>query len=263
LRYFYWHEVAAGVIRVVSSGDEVIVAGAGPGGGRVHLLSSRDRGGTWSEPVTVGPRSDGWWGPYIYPEIAIDGSGTWHVAGATNLATWKGFDLLHRESIDRGVTWSDPDTLNAGPRGVDYSDNDHAFRIRADGEVVTVAYTDVPFPEDPEERWAIHVASLRPAVHEPELERLRVVPRHNPLLRTEVAELLVFLPVAATLRSAVFNVFGREILSWTVPDAGSGETTLRWDGRDQRGRRVGAGVYFWRVEAGGRLGSRTVRQVLY
>jgi hypothetical protein len=127
-----------------------------------------------------------------------------------------------------------------------------------DGDDLFVAYSDYFIDET-----MIHIASRLGTIEEPSLGALGVVPRHNPSPRTEVAELLVFLPVGATLRSAVFNVFGREILSWTVPDAGSGETTLRWDGRDQRGRRVGAGVYFWRVEAGGRLGSRTVRQVLY
>ncbi len=58
----------------------------------------------------------------------------------------------------------------------------------------------------------------------------------------------------------VHDVVGRrvrEISDETIPP---GTTTLRWDGRDDAGRSVPAGVYFWRVTDGSRtLTQRSVR----
>jgi hypothetical protein len=54
---------------------------------------------------------------------------------------------------------------------------------------------------------------------------------------------------------AVFDVGGRRVRSWTFPGLAAGERVVRWDGRDQGGRRVGSGVYLVRLWA---QGSRVV-----
>jgi flagellar hook assembly protein FlgD len=60
---------------------------------------------------------------------------------------------------------------------------------------------------------------------------------------------------ATSFRGAVYDAGGRRVRSFA---AGSGQ--VFWDGRDTSGALVHPGVYFVRVEAGGR--ARTVRVAL-
>ncbi len=54
--------------------------------------------------------------------------------------------------------------------------------------------------------------------------------------------------VPCTVR--VYNVFGRRVATLAKGTYGPGEYTIQWDGTDDRGRRLRAGVYFCRAEAG-------------
>ncbi|KPL05823.1 hypothetical protein AMJ71_10785, partial [candidate division TA06 bacterium SM1_40] len=68
------------------------------------------------------------------------------------------------------------------------------------------------------------------------------------------------LAAAAQVRLAVYDIRGarvRELASGTAP---AGSHQVAWDGRDERGRKVGSGIYFCRLEAGER--SATRRMVL-
>jgi hypothetical protein len=55
-------------------------------------------------------------------------------------------------------------------------------------------------------------------------------------------------PAHATLE--VYNVAGRMVASVIDRDLGAGTHSVAWEGRDSRGRRVSAGIYFYRLEAG-------------
>jgi hypothetical protein len=75
-------------------------------------------------------------------------------------------------------------------------------------------------------------------------------PRPNPTSRGTTLHFV--LPREAFVSLAVFDANGRrvrELLKAVIP---AGEHTLRWDLRDQRGRSVGAGLYFAALEAEGR-----------
>ncbi|MCC7141955.1 MAG: agmatine deiminase family protein, partial [Candidatus Eisenbacteria bacterium] len=57
----------------------------------------------------------------------------------------------------------------------------------------------------------------------------------------------------------IVDTAGREVMRWNSP-VGAGQREIAWDGRDQRGRQVPAGVYLIRIEAGGQQRSaRAVR----
>jgi hypothetical protein len=58
------------------------------------------------------------------------------------------------------------------------------------------------------------------------------------------------LPGPAPVRLQVYDVAGRLIrtLAWLAPGAGTHEVT--WDGCNSNGKPMGAGVYFYRLEAG-------------
>jgi hypothetical protein len=63
---------------------------------------------------------------------------------------------------------------------------------------------------------------------------------------------------AAPVRIAILDVRGAVIRKWVPVMFEPGIHDLTWDLRDGRGREVGAGRYFMRVDAGGVPGSRTL-----
>jgi flagellar hook assembly protein FlgD len=59
----------------------------------------------------------------------------------------------------------------------------------------------------------------------------------------------------------VFDVAGRNVRTLVSGVQPAGERVLAWDGRDDQGGRLGAGVYMLRLEAGGHSETRSVRLV--
>jgi hypothetical protein len=57
-----------------------------------------------------------------------------------------------------------------------------------------------------------------------------------------------------TLR--IYDVTGRAVASLLESEHVAGEKHVRWNGRDRNGRQVATGVYFYRLEAGGRILSK-------
>ena len=67
---------------------------------------------------------------------------------------------------------------------------------------------------------------------------------------------LIRVPVsvaAGTARLAIHDLRGRRVRAW---DLAAGEFIIAWDGRDDRGRRLPAGVYIVRLEHGGSVMTR-------
>ncbi|KPK67201.1 hypothetical protein AMJ82_11085, partial [candidate division TA06 bacterium SM23_40] len=68
------------------------------------------------------------------------------------------------------------------------------------------------------------------------------------------------LAAAAQVRLAVYDIRGARVRGLVSGTAPAGSHQVAWDGRDERGREVGSGIYFCRLEAGER--SETRRMVL-
>ena len=80
----------------------------------------------------------------------------------------------------------------------------------------------------------------------------------NPFSRA--TRLTFTLAHAGPVSLRVFDVRGREVRTLVSETRGAGSHTLTWDGRDARGGGVPAGIYFVRLETGGRaLARRIVR----
>lgn len=81
-------------------------------------------------------------------------------------------------------------------------------------------------------------------------------PQPNP--STGTVTLAVSLTRAGVARLAIFGADGARVRSLVAGELPAGPHTLVWDGRDQRGRPVTAGVYYARFEAEGRSLRRTI-----
>ena len=68
------------------------------------------------------------------------------------------------------------------------------------------------------------------------------------------------LPKSTKVALRVLDPTGRRVRTLMQGDASAGSYTRVWDGRDDQGREVGAGVYFIAVSASG-LGERSVKLI--
>ena len=59
----------------------------------------------------------------------------------------------------------------------------------------------------------------------------------------------VALPTASHVTLEIYNLLGQRVVKLFDGPAQAGYLDLTWDGRDSRGRSVGSGVYFYKVEA--------------
>ena len=64
------------------------------------------------------------------------------------------------------------------------------------------------------------------------------------------------LPARSTVSLEVFDIRGRRIKTLTRGEWQAGFHALEWNGRDTAGRRVGPGVYLYRMKAGAFAASR-------
>jgi len=73
-------------------------------------------------------------------------------------------------------------------------------------------------------------------------------------------ELRYALPARGSVRVAVYDVSGRRVAVLAEGDQEAGMHVARWDGHDERGGRAEPGVYYVRLEFGGRTASQKVVQ---
>ena len=85
-----------------------------------------------------------------------------------------------------------------------------------------------------------------------------LAPRPNPL--SGATELGFDLPSAAPVELGIYDLGGRRVQVLASGSADAGRHRMRWDGTDQSGARVAAGIYFARFHTTGF--DRTVRLVV-
>ena len=93
-----------------------------------------------------------------------------------------------------------------------------------------------------------------PPVPADSLEHVLSQARPNPFVSE--SRFSVSLDNAADAHVAVFDILGRRVSTVFSGRLQPGTTELRWNGRHDDGRRATAGVYFYRLEMGGRVVSR-------
>ena len=124
--------------------------------------------------------------------------------------------------------------------------NDAAEKLH----IVTVAGTVENVVLDPDD-WVLEQSSGTPtATPDAASHRLRLLPNHpNPFNpRTTIA---FELPRRMEARLSVHDVAGRRVRLLREGLLDGGAQAVVWDGRDDAGRSVTSGVYFYRLVAGG------------
>ena len=66
---------------------------------------------------------------------------------------------------------------------------------------------------------------------------------------------------AGPVEVGVFDITGRQVRTLVRGREPAGERILHWDGRDDRGSQLGAGVYMLRLQSGGHQETRALRLV--
>jgi len=89
-----------------------------------------------------------------------------------------------------------------------------------------------------------------PVENPPLAGRLRVRNHPNPF--NPETEIRFMVPAPGAVRLSVYDAAGRLVRTLLDGDVAAGEGRVGWDGRDGTGLRVGSGIYFARLEAGGR-----------
>jgi hypothetical protein len=59
------------------------------------------------------------------------------------------------------------------------------------------------------------------------------------------------LPEAGRVRLTIYNVVGQVVRRLVDGEQAAGRHSVRWDGRDEAGRRLASGVYLYRIEVNG------------
>lgn len=86
--------------------------------------------------------------------------------------------------------------------------------------------------------------------------RLRLAVGPNPFAAATRVRFTLPLPARVDLR--VFGLDGREVRRLAAGEFAAGPQSVAWDGRDERGARVAAGLYYVRCSAGGAVAAQRV-----
>ena len=231
------------------------------------VITSTNQGTTWSAPVQVNDTTGG--GAQVLnahsmiPWITIDRYNQPHVFWYDNRAYHPtlSFDVFYSYSMNGGVTWARNERINdvsPATTGSAYLNmcGDY-MQIDTDSSNVYVEWTDhrnghtsnsyiatasrpVPFSGVEEKPtvspWVNHKSYLAPS-------------RPNPVMNGTELAFELEKPGPASLR--VYDLSGKLVRTVVDGSLAAGSHTARWDAKDESGKPVASGVYFYRLESSG------------
>ncbi len=241
---------------------------AWPVGDGVHVLTTDERSGAslraWDISDPAAPQFAGLWQPpngrYCIPHnVHVKGRlayVSWYTAGVrivdvsdpADMREVAWYDTFPRGDIPAfagcwGVFPYYPDSpglfvasdIGGGLYVMELLEDDGAAPAAANAAAVAV-------PAAPQEA---PVVSLGPA-------------RPNPVRRGSPVLLAARLPAGAAASARIVDAAGRSVRELGSRTSATGAAELSWDGRDEAGRPVAAGVYFARLEAAGRTAAARI-----
>jgi hypothetical protein len=227
--------------------------------------------GAASDFSNPGPTRDGRRKPDICAPGQMIGS-TYSVdappTGANSI--WKGTTQFpngfilrdNRHAIGNGTSFAAP--LIAGGVALMLERNNALDANQIRQALITTADADNFTGATPNDKWGYGKADLLGAlgtftsVSEPNAPEqwpssFVLLPSYpNPFAQTRDAQtaMIYHVPQASRVEIAIFDVMGRKVRTLLAAEVAAGKHELRWDGRDAAGRKVSAGVYFYKMIAG-------------
>jgi hypothetical protein len=134
------------------------------------------------------------------------------------------------------LTWNGVDPPTSAP--LDTLTSITSFGVDKDREIFLVSFDG-----------NVYRLFEAPTTPPPPKQNALVSVQPNPFRTQTTVAFLLSRPAHATLD--VFDVSGRRVARISDPGAAAGTNTLQWDGRNDKGERVGSGVYFVRLVVDG------------
>jgi hypothetical protein len=110
-------------------------------------------------------------------------------------------------------------------------------------------------------QWRLDLGALPLAVGEPRAAARLALSAPSPNPSRGSARLTLDLAAPTAVDVTVYDLAGRRVAGLAHGTLAAGRHALAWDGRGDAGRRVGAGVYFVRADAGGDVATRRLVRV--
>lgn len=227
----------------------------------VYLSRSSDGGVSWLPAIKVNDETTG--GNQFEPHLSAAGE-TVHAVFLCDASGSESVDIHYTRSLDEGTTWEHPDPrVNDVPNVVDPTtprslaivgdDTGSAFVVWRDlrrvADIYCASNVDPLAAASPQDRAAPPVR-LEQNVPNP----------FNP--RTVLAfELPADGIPGADVSLQIFDARGRLVRTWHPGILPPGRHERAWDGRDEAGRPVAAGTYFYRLARAGFVQTRPMTLV--
>jgi hypothetical protein len=219
----------------------------------VMFIRSTDGGQTWSTPVRVNDDPAGnnayqWFGTMsVSPNGRIDAA--WNDTrgqASSNLCA-----LYFASSYDGGATWTPNEQASpvwnsslGYPKQDKIGDYYHMLS-RDDGTDLAWAATF----NGEQDVYFLRIAAGVTAAAEPPHPLRLMAAAPNPFNASTAIQF--DLPRPGRAKVQVFDASGRRVATLVDQEVGGGSHTVRWEGVDDEGRAVGAGLYLCRLEAAG------------
>ena len=194
-------------------------------------------GDLWASPLVLRKRlSDTSWA--MVPSGVPGGGPLYSVsAPSADMVYACGADGSIVKSTDGGDSWTQnfpPYTVLSSPalRAISFIDEKHGFAV---GEGGTILYTS-------------NGGITGVDGHEPNIPYDFVLEQNYPNPFNPSTEISYKLSAVSRVTLKVYDVLGRELRALADGERQSaGKHSLRWDGTNQRGERVGSGIYYYRL----------------
>jgi hypothetical protein len=189
--------------------------------------------------------------------------------GDTSAGAWPNGDLYAASSCDGGLTWGDAVNLTTTAsigctpgncEDDDYpslaeivDDNLHILYVN-DKDAGGIPQTEGSWTLNPVLYYKVPKTSV-PCLVGVEEENEKVLPAAFTLAQNVPnpfgtgTTIAYTLPVKSGVALSVYDITGREVASLIEGEMEAGYHTLRWDGKDNTGNPVSAGVYFYRLQS--------------
>jgi photosystem II stability/assembly factor-like uncharacterized protein len=246
-----------------STGFAVGSVGHFPDSSRAVVLRTTDSGATWSTQH-VSSRMGEWGWKISFPSTSI---------GYVSMERFNG-PMKFLKTTNAGITWTEQSCPNSNEQGIGFLDenvgwlggwgsptysttdggetwaalnfmeNLNRIRFIGDGLAFAVGNRVYRYGNDPTDGPALLASNGR------------VLSRSAPNPFANVATITLSISDPADVKLAIFDVAGRCVRTMLQAHASSGAHPVAWDGSNDTGTPVPAGVYFWRLEIEGRAESQ-------